>query len=87
MTFMTIYTMYCKFQYDMPAIFQRFTTNLTDSEWDDSNAFRAAAETLMFCALQDDFYALLRQFQKSSKMPENSCCDLKTERLRWLPTG
>ena len=62
MTFMTINTMYCKFQYYMPAISQRFTTYLTDSEWDDSNAFRAAAGILMFCALQDDFYAFLRVF-------------------------
>ena len=25
---------------------------------------------------------LMRQFQKSSKMPEKPCCDLKTERFR-----
>ena len=29
----------------------------------------------------------LRQFQKSSKMAENSCCDLQMERFRWLPCG
>jgi len=28
-----------------------------------------------------------RQFQKSSKMAENSCCDLQMERFRWLPCG
>ena len=35
-----------------------------------------------FSALFFYFYAV-RQFQKSSKMPEKPCCDLKTERL-WL---